>query len=525
MPSQIKDMLSRHRAGIARGLILVGAILVVLTAWSPVYRYFADHTNQWRVWLAVIAAILVFAGLRLVTAGRSGKGSEVAPPAGEQKPGPKQAAGSPTPIQQPRDWVAIMTSSLPGLAALIALIFTSLSVQATKGQLQATQQQLQISEQGQITDRYNAAIANLGSSSVDTRLGGVYALQRLMQDSPRDQPTVIAVLCAFARSQSAAGTKVEVSSGPSLLEDIQAALTVVGTRDTADDDRVTVIDLNHAPLADAQLEYLRLAGANLTGADLTSANLNNTYLAGANLTGADLTGANLDGTLLAGADLYGADLTGADPTNTDLSRADLSHVNLADAVLSDVNLTGASLSGANLTGAVLAGENLPHLSFATANLTGADLSGANLTQGYLIAAELAGGSLVNADLSGADLTGADLTGADIRYANLEGANLSYVNFTGANLFAVSLTGANLTNANLTKADLNGYAANLAGANLTNANLTNANLTEANLEGADLSAARFTGANLTDTYWPHGVTVPEGWQRIPDSDRLERAGHQ
>src|SRR5690348_1317833 len=70
----------------------------------------------------------------------------------------------------PRDWIQISVTALPGLAAVIALIFTSLSIRATGAQLQ-------IAEQGQITDRYNAAITNLGSPSVDVRFGGIYALQ------------------------------------------------------------------------------------------------------------------------------------------------------------------------------------------------------------------------------------------------------------------------------------------------------------------------------------------------------------
>src|ERR1700730_13427594 len=337
----------------------------------------------------------------------------------------------------PRDWVAIAASSLPGLAAAIALIFTGLQVHATNGQLQATKNQLQITEQGQITDRYNAAIANLGSTSIDIRQGGIYALQRLMQDSPRDQPTVIAELCAFAREPTASNPKPQESSAPSLPTDVQAALTVAGTRNTANDGRTTLIDLNHAPLADAQLEYLRLAGANLAGADLAGADINYTHLASASLAGADVAGADLIYTHLADANLSGANLTMAHLTNTDLTRADLSHVNLTAAVLAGVSLTGASFFGANLTGAVLAGENLPYLSFATATLSGADLTGADLTNG---------------DLIGANLTGADLT------------------------------------------------------------------------GAHLSLARLTGANLTGARWPHGATVPQGWQRNPGSDRLEQAGH-
>src|ERR1700730_1274433 len=249
----------------------------------------------------------------------------------------------------PRDWVAIAASSLPGLAAAIALIFTGLQVHATNGQLQATKNQLQITEQGQITDRYNAAIANLGSTSIDIRQGGIYALQRLMQDSPRDQPTVIAELCAFAREPTASNPKPQESSAPSLPTDVQAALTVAGTRNTANDGRTTLIDLNHAPLADAQLEYLRLTGADLAGADLAGADINYTHLAGASLAGADVAG------------------------------ADLIYTQLADA-----KHTGANFFRANLTGAVLPGANLPYLSFANATLTGADISGADLTHGYLI---------------------------------------------------------------------------------------------------------------------------------------------
>src|SRR5262249_10087803 len=139
---------------------------------------------------------------------------------------------APTPPPPQRDWVAIAASSLPGVAALIALIFAWLSVTATNDQLK-------IAEQGQITDRYNAAITNLGSPSIDTRLGGIYGLQRLLQDSPRDQPTVVAVLCAFVRDKTAPPAKPQKQSGlpqgplPPPATDIQAAVTVIGTRNIA----------------------------------------------------------------------------------------------------------------------------------------------------------------------------------------------------------------------------------------------------------------------------------------------------
>jgi uncharacterized protein YjbI with pentapeptide repeats len=270
---------------------------------------------------------------------------------------------------------------LVGSAAVGALIFSGLS-------LNATNDQLHIAEQGQITDRYNAAITNLGSPSIDVRLGGIYALQRIMHDSAPDQPTVVAVLCAFVRDHASAAnarsthrrptssfTSSDLTQPPT---DIRAALAVVATRDPDHDGSTTVVDFAGA----------NLSGANLSGpgaADFARANLSGTTLSGtstADLSGAILTGANLSGAILPGVDLSGARLIDAD-----LSGAWFSDVELSDANLTSANLTNVyQLSGAEFSGA---------------DLTDADLTGANLTR-----ADLSG-----VDLSGVDLSGADLTGA------------------------------------------------------------------------------------------------------------------
>ena len=240
----------------------------------------------------------------------------------------------PVPPRTPRDWIQISVTALPGLAAVIALIFTWVSINATNFQLK-------IAEQGQITDRYNAAITNLGSGSVDVRLGGIYALQRIMQDSPRDQPTVVAVLCAFVRDHANVVTAKSVryttsAASAQMQTDVQAALTVVATRNTASDGDATVVDLS---------------GTNLTRADLTDADLAR----------ADLTDSILDSAALGGADL---------------SFADLHRVNLRDAILARANLSGAFLTGADLHGADLANANLTHTFIDGADLSGADLTGA-----------------------------------------------------------------------------------------------------------------------------------------------------
>jgi uncharacterized protein YjbI with pentapeptide repeats len=237
-------------------------------------------------------------------------------------------------------------------------------------------------EQRQLTRRYHAAVSYLGSPSVDARIGGIHALQRIMQDSPRDQPAVVAVLCAFVRNR--ANTAAAESSPIRLASiltpaDIQAALTVVGTRNTAHDGSATVVDLTCAYLSGACLSRALLSGAYLSGANLScalfsGANLTGAYLTGANLTAADLTSGRFTGAHFSRADLSSADLSGAFFCGADLASADLSGAYLIGADLSTADLSGAHLSGADLSGA-----NLHHTNLARADLSGAELSGADLT--------------------------------------------------------------------------------------------------------------------------------------------------
>jgi hypothetical protein len=94
-----------------------------------------------------------------------------------------------------------------GLFAAAALIFTALnfnllrrnSEQADRWQRRT----YELTEQGQVTDRYTKAVEQLGSyNKLDVRIGGIYALERVAHDSPRDHPTVMEVLAAFVREHS-----------------------------------------------------------------------------------------------------------------------------------------------------------------------------------------------------------------------------------------------------------------------------------------------------------------------------------
>ncbi|MGW8353872.1 pentapeptide repeat-containing protein [Streptomyces wedmorensis] len=324
-----------------------------------------------------------------------------------------------------------MAASLPGLAALLALLFTWMQVTQTG-------KELEISEQGQITDRFNAAVDNLGSDSPDVRLGGIYALERIMHDSARDHPTVVSVLAAYVRKHAALPDDATKNVPPKLDEDVQAAVTVVANR-SPDRDQGPPINLSHTALRGLELlgngDRIDFRGARLQEADLSNATIRNADFRNAWLFGANLSGATVETSNFSGATLWEANLT-----KTLFCTASLNGTyecsDLTGAYLVDANLTEANLMGANLTGATFCLDDPAEFGYACANLAGATLWDANLKGAFLSGANLKGADLSGANLAGADVSGSDFTGASLAEADLTGAKVAGAKFKGADLEGV-----------------------------------------------------------------------------------------
>ncbi|MFD8597514.1 pentapeptide repeat-containing protein [Kitasatospora sp. NPDC059646] len=233
-------------------------------------------------------------------------------------------------------------TGLPGLAAVIALIFTF-------AQVMQTQETLAVTEQGQITDRFNAAITNLGSETMELRLGGIYALQRIMTDSGRDRQAVVEILGAYVRVHSPRPEKAPAKKSE-LPVDIATALKVLRTPSDGHLDPGT-IDFHGADVHGVDLHDLDLSGADFSGADLTAASLSFSDLMGAQFVGADLTGATLGGA--------------GEPDNPRYGKEPFA---------------GASFRDADLTGAELGGSNLKYASFPGAVMTETQLQWSDLTE-------------------------------------------------------------------------------------------------------------------------------------------------
>src|SRR5664280_880926 len=81
-----------------------------------------------------------------------------------------------------------ITNTRTGLVAPLAVLGAGVG-------LAYTARTYRLSREGHLTDRYTKAVEQLGSDKIEVRLGGIYALERLMRDSPADQPTIVESPC------------------------------------------------------------------------------------------------------------------------------------------------------------------------------------------------------------------------------------------------------------------------------------------------------------------------------------------
>ena len=262
------------------------------------------------------------------------------------------------------------------------------------------ERQANTAQQSLLNERYQRGAAMLGSDVLTVRLGGIYALQRLADEQPKQYHIqIMQLLCGFARHPTTvSGEDLMEADGelPRRREDVQAVMTAISAchKRQLKIERETKfqLDFDKAVLSGLSLSGGNLAGAKFDGADLSWTLLRNTDLSNATLMSADLsdahlTGANLSGALFWNTDLSGLNLLGANLSRTWLLHANLS--NLSNASLNDVDLSHAQLDGANLSDARFQGANLSGASLTNADLSGADFSAESYL--YVDVSDLPGG--------------------------------------------------------------------------------------------------------------------------------------
>jgi len=155
---------------------------------------------------------------------------------------------------------------------------------------------LVVTQEKQITERFSKAIEQLGDTNLSIRLGGIYSLERIAKDSPKDHVTVMDILSTFVQETSPSSQGQEV-----INKDVQAVLYVIGQRK----DSLEPKNLGFT------LDFTNLRGANFFRGDFRRfgfklSDMRNADLRQANCSEADFTEAKLSG-----SDLHGAIFTKA----------------------------------------------------------------------------------------------------------------------------------------------------------------------------------------------------------------------
>ncbi|WP_406322557.1 pentapeptide repeat-containing protein [Streptomyces sp. NBC_01637] len=208
-----------------------------------------------------------------------------------------------------------------GVTAIIGLIYTHRSHQHALNLFEHTRDKdretAELTREGQVTGRYVDAIKLLATQDMreegrkltrlTERLGGIYALERIMHDSEKDHETVVQVLAAFVRQNAPLPDPDLPDPGeapPAVPDDVQAALTVLGRRPKR-------MESQNLDLAFTALWHADLSGADFSHANFFGSDMRYVNLTGARLKGALLGGADLEHAMLKDADLRGAELVGS----------------------------------------------------------------------------------------------------------------------------------------------------------------------------------------------------------------------
>jgi hypothetical protein len=210
--------------------------------------------------------------------------------------------------------------------------------------------------ESQITERFTRAVDQLGHGERDVRIGGIYALERIGRDSSRDHRPVMAILATYVKERAPwpggkeigrrSDANIEATRSRRPKADVQAALTVLGRRNTSHERKPLFFDFSET---------------NLCGADFSGGNF-----ASSSFAGALLEWANLSNSILRDASLEFAHCHGAVFRSADLSGASLRRADLQDATWDDADLSDAKkLEEADLRGGIYSdGTTLPAFSFA-----------------------------------------------------------------------------------------------------------------------------------------------------------------
>lgn len=196
-------------------------------------------------------------------------------------------------------------------------------------------------------DTYEVTLPNL-----EMRIGSIYALERIAQDSHRDHIQIMEILCAYIR-ENAAVTSLEPMEPPfsraAPRTDIQAAISVIGRRSKEQ------IDLEWKHQFRLDLRNTDLSGVDFRHGNFSAAMFHGCRLEACLFDGSTLKGTQFFAALLNFASFYSAELRGTRFDSAIINRP----VVVAGGMSTSINMGniyGICIAGADFTAIDYLGE-------------------------------------------------------------------------------------------------------------------------------------------------------------------------
>ncbi|MEU0948497.1 pentapeptide repeat-containing protein [Streptomyces canus] len=277
-----------------------------------------------------------------------------------------------------------------------------------------TARNYRLTRRGQVTDRFTKALERLGSDEMYIRIGGVIALEQILQDAPEQSLHTAQVLGAFIRRRAPKARSINV----------ELTTRVVNARKTAMR-RPGASTGREQPLPLTPDEDVQAALTVLTRPDLrrrigpAGADFSNLHLAGATFYESDLSYFNLSGATLSEARLRSAILVETNLDDADLSNSDISHANCTNARMNKANLSGSWVARANFTKAFM-----HHANLTECYILGGVFKNTRLQDSIFNAATIDEVDFTDTNLRGASFNGARFSDSVLDYAILEDADLT-----------------------------------------------------------------------------------------------------
>ncbi|MEM0979694.1 MAG: pentapeptide repeat-containing protein [Cyanobacteria bacterium P01_H01_bin.58] len=193
-----------------------------------------------------------------------------------------------------------------------------------------SRRQLAASQEQNITERFSVAVEQLGHEQTAVRIGGIYSLERIAQDSPRDYWTIMEILAAFIRDRRNWIAWEDLPEEPKIEKDITPAIIVLGRCDRSQQPANSPIylqscDFRRCAFINDNFPNTLFHKSHFGQANLSGSNFQGSSFRRSNLTDANLKNADFSNTNLTRSKLNRADVTNCNFQNADISEADLSH--------------------------------------------------------------------------------------------------------------------------------------------------------------------------------------------------------